>query len=117
MPSGDDVPEQAAEQIADIMFALSSPARVRLLSELLAGPCSVSELMEATGMEQSAVSHQLRVLREHRLVDVKRDGRRRVYAVTDQDIASLLDAARRHALRSVRGRAATAIGKVLRRAN
>jgi len=95
----DQVPEREAEQIADTMFALSSPARVRLLGCLLAAPHSVSELVDATGMEQSGVSHQLRVLRDHGLVSVQRQGRRRVYTIADEHVASLLDAARMHALR------------------
>ena len=60
--------EDVAEQVADAMFALSTPSRVQILGFLLAGPKTVSDLMDALDMEQSAVSHQLRVLREHRLV-------------------------------------------------
>jgi DNA-binding transcriptional ArsR family regulator len=99
MQPEDVVPEHQAEQIADTMFALSSPTRVRLLGCLLTAPHSVSELVAATGIEQSGVSHQLRVLREHGLVSVQRDGRRRVYTIADEHVASLLDAARMHALR------------------
>ena len=59
-------------------------------------PCTVGELTDATGMEQSAVSHQLRVLREHRIVSVERIGRRRRYALHDEDVAVLVDAALHH---------------------
>jgi DNA-binding transcriptional ArsR family regulator len=78
------------------MFALSTPSRVQILGCLLDGPHAVSELMEALGMEQSAVSHQLRVLREHTLVKVERDGRRRVYALHDEHVVALLEGALRH---------------------
>ena len=84
------------ESIADAMFALSSTSSVRILMLLRERPCTVCELTEATGMEQSAVSHQLRVLREHRIVSVERIGRRRRYDTVRRDVATLLDAALHH---------------------
>lgn len=84
------------------MFALSLPSRVQILACLLDGPHAVTELMEALSMEQSAVSHQLRVLREHELVRVERDGRRRVYALRDEHVNLLVA----EALRRVHGRQA-----------
>ena len=85
-----------AERLADTMFALSTPSRVQILGCLLDGPHTVTELMAALGMEQSAVSHQLRVLREHMLVKVERQGRRRVYALYDEHVVALLEEALRH---------------------
>jgi DNA-binding transcriptional ArsR family regulator len=90
------VGERVAEQVADAMFALSTPSRVQILYALLEGPQTVSELMEALGMEQSAVSHQLRILREHRLVRVERRGRQRLYSLYDEHVVALLDEAARH---------------------
>ena len=81
------------------MFALSTPSRVQILGCLIDGPHAVSDLMEALGMEQSAVSHQLRVLREHLLVKVERVGRRRVYALYDEHVVVLLEEAQRHVVR------------------
>ena len=78
------------------MFALSTPSRVLILGCLLAGPRSVSDITETLGMEQSAVSHQLRVLREHRLVRADRAGRRRLYALYDEHVSVLLEAGLRH---------------------
>ena len=79
------------------MFALSTPSRVQILSCLLGGPHSVMQLVEATGMEQSAISHQLRVLREHLLVRVvERAGRIRVYGLHDEHVTALLEEALRH---------------------
>jgi DNA-binding transcriptional ArsR family regulator len=104
--------EKVAGRLADTMFALSTPSRVQILGCLLGGPHSVSELMEALDMEQSAVSHQLRVLREHTLVRSEREGRRRVYALHDDHVVTLLQAALRHVEersatpRGVRGRRA-----------
>jgi ArsR family transcriptional regulator, nickel/cobalt-responsive transcriptional repressor len=87
---------QTAEAVADAMFALSTASRVRILSHLRERPHTVGELMNAVGMEQSAVSHQLRVLREYGLVIAERRGRQRLYALHDEHVASLLDEAVGH---------------------
>ena len=87
---------ETAEAVADAMFALSTGSRVRILSHLRDRPHTVGELMEAVGMEQSAVSHQLRVLREYGLVVAERRGRQRLYALHDEHVASLLDEAVGH---------------------
>lgn len=86
-----------AGRLADTMFALSTPSRVLILGCLLAGPRSVGDITEALSMEQSAVSHQLRVLREHELVRAERAGRLRLYALYDEHVSVLLEAALRHA--------------------
>jgi DNA-binding transcriptional ArsR family regulator len=78
------------------MQALAAPSRLRILGRLRTGPCSVGELAEAVRMEQSAVSHQLRVLRHLRLVVGERAGRRVVYALHDSHVAVLLDEATYH---------------------
>ena len=94
--------EEVAERVADAMFALSTPSRVQILGCLLEGPRTVSDLVEALNMEQSAVSHQLRVLREHRLVSAEREGRMRVYGLYDDDVVALLESAVRHVERRTR---------------
>ena len=86
--------EAAAGLIADAMFALSTPSRVQILGCLLDGPVAVGDITVVLGMEQSAVSHQLRVLREAGLVDSERHGKRRVYAISGDTVRELLTAAR-----------------------
>ena len=88
------VSEDAANLIADAMFALSAPSRVQILGCLLDGPLSVGEITELLGMEQSAVSHQLRVLREADLVKAERHGKRRLYTLSGDAVRELLAAAR-----------------------
>ena len=85
-----------ADALADTMFALSTPSRIQILYSLLDRPHDVSELVEVLGMGQSAVSHQLRVLRDHSLVTVRREGSRRVYAIYDDHVAALLRQAEHH---------------------
>jgi DNA-binding transcriptional ArsR family regulator len=73
-----------ARAAADAMQALSAPSRLRILARLHAGPATVGELAVAVGMEGSAVSHQLRLLRHPGLVVGPRGGRRMVYAISTE---------------------------------
>src|ERR671932_2913492 len=82
--------------VADTMQALATPSRVRILGRLSAGACSVNELADAVGMEPSAVSHQLRLLRHLGFVVGRREGRRVVYDLYDDHVADLLDEAISH---------------------
>jgi DNA-binding transcriptional ArsR family regulator len=86
-----------AAQVAETMQALAAPSRVRILGRLRDGSCAVNELAEAVGMEASAVSHQLRLLRHLGLVVGERRGRQVVYALHDSHVAVLLDQAVFHA--------------------
>jgi DNA-binding transcriptional ArsR family regulator len=88
--------QEAAKEVARLMGALSTASRVRILDRLRAGECSVGELSAEIGMEQPAVSHQLRVLRDLGLVAGNRNGRQVVYGLFDSHVASLLDEALRH---------------------
>jgi DNA-binding transcriptional ArsR family regulator len=84
----------SASLIADAMFALSAPSRVQILGCLLNRPLAVGDITALLGMEQSAVSHQLRVLREAGLVSAERHGKRRVYAISSDAVRELLAAVR-----------------------
>jgi ArsR family transcriptional regulator, nickel/cobalt-responsive transcriptional repressor len=85
-----------AAVVAETMQALATPSRVRILGRLHAGACSVNDLAEAVGMEPSAVSHQLRLLRHLGLVIGRRDGRRIVYDLYDDHVGELLEQAISH---------------------
>src|SRR5439155_8240607 len=82
-----------AREVAQTMQALATPSRVRILGRLRKSPCPVGELAAAVEMEQSAVSHQLRILRHLGLVIGERRGRQVVYALHDSHVADLLDQA------------------------
>jgi DNA-binding transcriptional ArsR family regulator len=115
--SRDQLPSETADAVADAMFALSTPSRVRILASLRERPHTVSELTDVIGMEQSAVSHQLRILREHRLVVAERRGRQRLYALHDEHVAALLDEAFGHVAHLTgAGRKRPSSGSRLRRA-
>jgi DNA-binding transcriptional ArsR family regulator len=87
----------AAKTVAETLQALATPSRLLILSELREKASTVTELAAAVGMEQSAVSHQLRLLRHLGLVDGQRAGRHITYALYDNHVAELLDQAIFHA--------------------
>jgi ArsR family transcriptional regulator len=75
--------------LADTFKALSDPTRVRIVSLLAGEELSVCRLADALGMTQSAVSHQLRTLRDMRLVRTRRTGRLIYYTLDDDHVADL----------------------------
>jgi DNA-binding transcriptional ArsR family regulator len=85
-----------AGHIAETVGILAAPSRVRLLDRLRDSPASVNELAAAVEMSPSAVSHQLRVLRNLRLVTAQRNGKSKIYTLHDSHIAALLTEAIGH---------------------
>jgi ArsR family transcriptional regulator len=83
------VEDSTAELLAETFKALSDPTRVRMVSLLADAELCVCDLAAALGMSQSAVSHQLRTLRDMRLVRWRRDGRQIFYALDDEHVADL----------------------------
>ena len=86
----------SAASVAQTMQALAAPSRLLILSRLRREPCPVGQLAADVGMEQSAVSHQLRLLRHLGLVEGTRRGKTTVYALYDDHVARLLDEAVYH---------------------
>lgn len=90
------VSADTARSVAETMQALAAPSRVRILSRLAAGPCSVGELAREIKVSQPAVSQQLRVLRHLGLVVGERDGRQTIYGLYDDHVRALLGEAISH---------------------
>lgn len=86
----------SAAAVAETMQALAAPSRLLMLARLRQGPCTVTTLAADVGMAQSAVSHQLRLLRHLGLVTATRQGKTTIYALYDEHVAMLLDEAVYH---------------------
>lgn len=84
------------ELVAETMQALSTASRLRILGRLAQGPCGVGALATDIGMQGSAVSHQLRLLRHLGLVVGRRQGRQVIYDLYDDHVAQLLEQAVSH---------------------
>ncbi|MBE7472540.1 MAG: transcriptional regulator [Anaerolineae bacterium] len=86
----------AATRLADTFSALADPTRVRIISILLYTELCVCDLAATLGMTQSAVSHQLRLMRDMRLVKSHKEGRMVYYALDDEHIRDLFLRGREH---------------------
>ncbi len=87
--------------LADTFSALGDPTRVRILDALSHGELCVCDLAAVLSLSQSAVSHQLRLLRGLRLVRPRRDGRVVFYSLDDQHIMAIFRQTRQHVEESV----------------
>ena len=83
------VDDSTAAQLAETFRALSHPTRIRIVSLLVGDELCVCVLAAALSMSQSAVSHQLRTLRDLRLVRWRREGRQIFYTLDDEHVADL----------------------------
>jgi DNA-binding transcriptional ArsR family regulator len=84
------------KSVADVFRLLGDPTRVRLVDALTHGERCVCDLATLVGMTESAVSHQLRLLRSARLVRVRRAGRLAFYSLDDHHVAGLIYDTRKH---------------------
>jgi DNA-binding transcriptional ArsR family regulator len=82
--------------VADVFKLLGDPTRVRILDALTHGERCVCDLATLLGLSESAVSHQLRLLRGARLVRVRRAGRLAFYSLDDHHVIGLLHDTRKH---------------------
>ncbi|HEX4716001.1 MAG TPA: metalloregulator ArsR/SmtB family transcription factor [Ktedonobacteraceae bacterium] len=89
--------ERIVEVVVETFQALGDPTRVNILYALRQQALCVRDLAHLVGVSESAVSHQLRLLRERRLVRGKRRGNRIYYALDDHHLAALFREAEYHA--------------------
>ena len=75
---------EIASDLANLFDALSDPTRILIISAVLDGEVGVGELVERLGLTKSAVSHQVRGLRDKRLIRTRKQGRN-VYVCLDDD--------------------------------
>jgi DNA-binding transcriptional ArsR family regulator len=90
-----------ADDMAALFSILGDPSRMRVLIALSTGEMCVNDLAVATSINRTTVSHQLRVLRTHRLVKRRRDGKAAYYQLDDAHVSTLLRLAIDHASETV----------------
>lgn len=93
----DFIPEsEKVEQLADFFKIFGDGTRVRILLALDTGEMCVCDISETLGMSMSAVSHQLRMLRDAHLVTSRREGRSIYYSLCDEHVRIVLETALEH---------------------
>ena len=91
MPDDDTLME-----VSDFFKALSDSSRLKIIAALISRELCVCDISEIAGQSQSAVSHQLRVLRAARIVKYRRDGKQVFYSIDDAHIAEIIQTTIRH---------------------
>ncbi len=81
--------EQTAIHLAELFASLSDPTRVRILAALMVGEVNVGELVQMMGLRKSAISHQLRILRDRQVIRTRKVGRQVFIALDDEHIGEL----------------------------
>jgi ArsR family transcriptional regulator, zinc-responsive transcriptional repressor len=87
---------ETVENVSQMFKTLSDPTRIKILNLLSEEECSVNHIAEVLGLSQSAVSHQLSMLRTLRLVKYRREGNTMIYCCDDNHVISLLKQAVHH---------------------
>jgi len=90
-------PDVTLFKLAATFKVLGDPTRTKIISALLQEELCVCDLASLIGISQSAISHQLRVLRNMNLVKYRKDGRIAYYSLDDDHISSILTAGLKHA--------------------
>ena len=82
--------EEILYDLADLFKTFSDTTRIKILYSLMPGERCVADIAEAIGATQSAVSHQLRILKTSRLVKFQRDGKNVLYSLADDHVYTVL---------------------------
>ena len=93
------VPEkEILEAIADLFKAFGDATRVQIMSHLLSGEMCVGDIAEAVELSQSAVSHQLRILKQMHLIKFRREGKNILYSLADDHVRTILEMGLEHVM-------------------
>lgn len=86
------------EQIAELFKAFGDPTRVEILSLLQGGELCVNDIAQAVELSQSAISHQLRILKQMHLIKSRRDGKNILYSLADDHVRLILETGLEHVM-------------------
>ena len=89
----------ADEKISDLCArfkVISEPSRLKILLALECGELCVDHITEAVGGNQSAVSHQLKILKDNKIIKSRRNGQNVLYSVSDWHVLTMIGVAKEH---------------------
>lgn len=89
---------QTRGQIAELFKAFGDPTRVHILSLLAGRELCVTDITQEVEISQSAVSHQLRILKQMYLIKCRRDGKNILYSLADDHVLTILQTGLEHVL-------------------
>ena len=82
--------EDQLYDLAEVFKVFGDSTRIRILYRLFSGEYGVNELAESLNLTQSAVSHQLKLLKQARLVRARREGKSMIYALADEHVRTMM---------------------------
>jgi len=88
--------EEELYDLAELFKVFGDSTRIRILYVLFESELCVCDLSEVLGMTQSAVSHQLKILKTARLVKARREGKQVFYSLADDHVRTMIDQGREH---------------------
>ena len=88
--------EDSMFSIAELFRVFGDSTRIKILCALFEQERNVTEICELVGMSQSAISHQLRLLKQADLVSSRREGKTMVYALADDHVKTIIYMAKEH---------------------
>ena len=91
-----ELDEDELIEMAELFKTFGDSTRIKILCVLFDGEKCVQEITDATGASQSAVSHQLRILKTARLVRARRQGKQVCYCLADDHVKTILGMAKEH---------------------
>ena len=93
----DTATKETMEEIAELFKGFADPTRVHILWLLAQQELCVTEISEAVELSQSAISHQLRLLKQMHLVKFRREGKNILYSLADDHVRTILKMGMEHA--------------------
>ena len=90
--------KETLAKIADLFKAFGDPTRVEILSLLVDGELCVTDITQAVEVSQSAISHQLRILKQMHLIKSRRDGKNIHYSLADDHVLTILKMGLEHVM-------------------
>lgn len=92
----EEIDEEILYDLADLFKVFSDTTRIKILFALMDKDLCVADIAETVGASQSAISHQLRILKQARLVKFQREGKNVIYALSDDHVHTMLDQGMTH---------------------
>ena len=83
--------DEELNDLAELFKVFGDSTRIRILFALFGSEMSVNEIAEELNMTQSAISHQLRILKQSKLVGNRREGKQIIYFLADSHVSTIID--------------------------
>ncbi len=96
MDENEILDEEIVYDLADLFKVFSDSTRIRILVALFEGEFCVGEIAQRLEMSQTAISHQLRVLKQNHLIKYRRQGKSMIYSLADDHVKTIINCATEH---------------------